>query len=186
MGFPVVVKALGPTLLHKTDAGAVKLNLQDEREVREAYLELQSRLGDAMTSALVQQMIPGGVEVMLGATQDPTFGHVVAFGAGGTLVEVLSDVAFRIHPLSDVDAEDMVGEVRTARLLRGVRGAKAADIASLHEELMRLSALIEICPEIRELDINPLKVLEQGTIAVDARVKVEAIVPGPPSRRVTY
>jgi len=186
MGFPVVVKALGPTLLHKTEAGAVKLNLQDEREVREAYLELQSRLSDAMTSALVQQMIPGGVEVMLGATQDPTFGHVVVFGAGGTLVEVLSDVAFRIHPLSDVDAEDMVSEVRTSRLLRGVRGAKPADVASLHEILTRLSALIEICPEIRELDINPLKVLENGTIAVDARVRLGPIVPGPPSRRVTY
>jgi acetyl coenzyme A synthetase (ADP forming)-like protein len=186
MGFPVVVKALGPSLLHKTEAGAVKLNLQDEREVREAYLELESRLGDAMTGALVQQMVPGGVEVMLGATQDPTFGHVVAFGAGGTLVEVLSDVAFRIHPLSDVDAEDMVAEVRTARLLRGVRGAKPADVATLHDILMRLSALIEICPEIRELDINPLKVLEQGAIVVDARVRLEAIVPAPPSRRVTY
>ncbi len=186
MGFPVVVKALGPSLLHKTEAGAVKLNLQDEREVREAYLELESRLGDAMTGALVQQMVPGGVEVMLGATQDPTFGHVVVFGAGGTLVEVLSDVAFRIHPLSDVDAEDMVAEVRTARLLRGVRGAKPADVAALHDILMRLSALIEICPEIRELDINPLKVLEQGAIVVDARVRLEAIVPGPPSRRVTY
>src|SRR6266536_5558251 len=83
----------------------------------------------------------------LGATADPTFGHVVVFGAGGTLVEVLSDVAFRIHPLSDVDAEDMVSEVRTARLLRGVRGAKPADVAALHDILMRLSALIEICPE---------------------------------------
>jgi acetyl coenzyme A synthetase (ADP forming)-like protein len=186
MGFPAVVKALGPSLLHKTEAGAVKLNLQDEREVREAYFELESRLGDAMTGALVQQMVPGGVEVMLGATQDPTFGHVVAFGAGGTLVEVLSDVAFRIHPLSDVDAEDMVAEVRTARLLRGVRGAKPADVAALHDILMRLSALIEICPEIRELDINPLKVLEQGAIVVDARVRLEAIVPGPPSRRVAY
>jgi len=147
---------------------------------------LESRLGDAMTGGLVQQMVPGGVEVMLGATQDPTFGHVVAFGAGGTLVEVLSDVAFRIHPLSDVDAEDMVAEVRTARLLRGVRGAKPADVATLHDILMRLSALIEICPEIRELDINPLKVLEQGAIVVDARVRLEAIVPGPPSRRVAY
>ncbi|HEV2720390.1 MAG TPA: GNAT family N-acetyltransferase [Thermoanaerobaculia bacterium] len=186
MGFPVVVKALGPSLLHKTEAGAVKLNLQDEREVREAYEELQSRLGDAMTGALVQQMVPGGVEVMLGATQDPTFGHVVVFGAGGTLVEVLSDVAFRIHPLTDVDAEDIVSEVRAAKLLRGVRGAKPADVDSLLDILMRLSTLIEICPEITELDINPLKALEQGAIAVDARVKIEAIVPGPPSRRVTY
>jgi len=186
MGFPVVVKALGPSLLHKTEAGAVKLNLQDEREVRQAYLELQSRLGDAMTGALVQQMVPGGVEVMLGATQDPTFGHVVVFGAGGTLVEVLSDVAFRIHPLSDVDAEDIVSEVRAAKLLRGVRGAKPADVDALLDILMRLSTLIDICPEITELDINPLKVLETGAIAVDARVKIEAVVPGQPSRRVAY
>jgi len=186
MGFPVVVKALGPTLLHKTDSGAVKLNLQDEREVREAYLELQSRLDERMTSALVQQMVPGGVEVMVGATQDPTFGHLVVFGAGGTLVELLNDVAFRIHPLSDVDAKDMLAETRTAKLLEGYRGAAPSDVDAVTEIIGRVSAMLGICPEIRELDVNPLKVLENGAIVVDARVRVEAVVPGPPSRRVAY
>jgi len=186
MGFPVVVKALGPSLLHKSEADAVKLNLQDEREVREAYDELQSALGDRMTGALVQQMVPGGTEVMIGAMQDATFGHVVVFGAGGTLVELLNDVAFRIHPLSDADASDMISETRTAKLLGGIRGGPPADVRSLTEILGRVSSLIEICPEIRELDMNPLKALANGAIVVDARVKVEAIVPAPPSRRVTY
>ncbi len=186
MGFPVVVKAQGPTLLHKSESGAVKLSLQDEREVREAYLELQSRLADQMTGAIVQQMIPGGVEVMAGATEDPTFGHVLVFGAGGTLVELLSDVAFRIHPLTDIDAEDIMGEVKLARLLKGFRGSKPADTGAIKDILLRLSALVDICPEIRELDINPLEALEQGAVVVDARVRVEVSKPAPPSRRIAY
>jgi len=131
-------------------------------------------------------MIPGGIEVMLGATQDATFGHLVVFGAGGTLVELLNDVSFRIHPLSDVDAADMINETRTARLLAGYRSGKPADVNAVSEILGRLSAIIGICPEIRELDVNPLKVLENCAIVVDARIRVEAIVPGPPSRRVAY
>ncbi|HSP34010.1 MAG TPA: acetate--CoA ligase family protein, partial [Thermoanaerobaculia bacterium] len=186
MGFPVVVKAQGPALLHKSESGAVKLELQDEREVREAYLELQGRLGDLMTGAIVQQMIPGGVEVMIGTTEAPTFGQVVVYGAGGTLVELLADISFRIHPITDVDAGEMVEEVRCSKLLRGFRGAKPSDIESLKEIMLRVSALLEICPEIRELDINPLKVLEQGAVVVDARVRVETVPPAPPSRRIAY
>jgi acyl-CoA synthetase (NDP forming) len=186
MGFPVVVKATGPELLHKSDAGAVKLGLQDEREVREAYLELQGRLADQMTGALVQQMIPGGVEVMIGTTEAPTFGQVVVYGAGGTLVELLADISFRIHPITDIDADDMVGEVRCSRLLQGFRGSKPADVAALKDAMLRVSALLELCPEIRELDINPLKVLEQGAVVVDARLRVAASKPEPPSRRIAY
>jgi acetyl coenzyme A synthetase (ADP forming)-like protein len=186
MGFPVVLKAQGPRLLHKTEAGAVKLGLADEREVREAYLEMQGRLGADMTGAIVQQMIAGGVEVMTGAVEDPTFGHLVVYGAGGTLVELLSDVAFRIHPISDTDAEDMIGEVRASHLLKGFRGARRADVAALRDALLRLSMLLEVCPEIRELDINPLKVLEQGAVVVDARVRIEKPVQRPPSRRIAY
>ena len=103
-------------LLGKSEAGAVKLGLQDEREVREAYLDLQSRLGARMESAIVQQMVAGGVEVMVGATADPMFGHVVVYGAGGTLVEPLADVSTRINPLTDKDAEDMI---MSARVLAG-------------------------------------------------------------------
>lgn len=186
MGFPVVLKAQGAALLHKTEADAVKLNLQDEREVREAYLELQSRFGEAMSGAVVQQMIRGGVEVMIGTTEDPTFGQIVAFGAGGTLVELLNDVVFRMHPLTDVDADDMIDGVRFSKLLRGFRGAKPSDLAAVKDVLLRVSALLALCPEIAELDINPLKALERGASVVDARVRIEKSTPRPPSRRVTY
>jgi acetyltransferase len=184
IGFPVALKAQGP--LHKTEAGAVKLNLQDETEVREAYLEMASRLGDQMTGAIVQQMVSGGVEVMAGAVADPTFGHLVVYGAGGTLVELLSDVAFRIHPLTDTDVDDMLHEVRWSKLLEGFRGAPPSDVPALKEVLMRLSALLTLCPEIRELDINPLKVLPNGAAIVDARIRVEAIAPAAPTRRIAY
>ena len=186
IGFPVVVKAQGPELLHKTESGAVKLDLQDEHEVREAYDQLQERLGSKMTGAVVQQMIRGGVEVMAGATEQATFGHVIVLGAGGTLVELLGDVSFRIHPLTDTDASDMLGELRLSRLLQGFRGSKPSDCEAVKEVLLRLSVLLKICPEIRELDINPLKALEKGAVVVDARVRVAPLRPEPPSRRIAY
>ncbi len=181
----VAVKAMGPALLHKTEAGGVRLNL-DECAAAEAFTDLQAKLGDAMTGALVQQMVPDGVEVMIGITDDPTFGHVLAYGAGGTLVELLHDVTFRLHPLSDAMVDAMVDEARITKLMRGFRGAKPGDIVALKEALLRISALLTICPEVRELDINPLKVLERGVIALDARVRIEPLADAPPSRRVTY
>jgi acyl-CoA synthetase (NDP forming) len=184
MGFPVVLKAEGP--LHKTEMNAVKLNLQDEREVREAYIEMSARLGDDMTGCIVQQMVGGGVEVMVGAVADPTFGHLVVYGAGGTLVEILADVAFRIHPLTDADVEDMLNEVRWTQLLAGFRGTPPGDIGALRDVLERVSHLLTACPEIRELDINPVKVLQKGVAAVDARVRVDAVMPTPPTRRIAY
>jgi acyl-CoA synthetase (NDP forming) len=162
------------------------LSLKDEPSVAAAYRSLSERLGAQMLGAIVQTMASGGVEVMIGATEHPTFGHVVAYGAGGTLVELLSDVAFRIEPLTEVDAQDLVAEARCSKLLDGFRGAPPADRAALTEILLRVSALIDIAPEIRELDINPLKVLEHGAVVVDARVNLQPIVPGPPSRRVRY
>jgi acyl-CoA synthetase (NDP forming) len=184
MGFPVAVKAQGP--LHKTEAGGVKLGLQDEREVREAFTEMSNRLGDAMTGAIVQQMVGGGVEVMVGAVADPMFGHLVVYGAGGTFVEMLSDVAFRIHPLTDADVDDMLHEVKWSKLLGGFRGSPPCDVGALKEVLARVSALLTVCPEIRELDINPVKVLPRGAAAVDARVRVETVAPAAPTRRIAY
>jgi acetyl coenzyme A synthetase (ADP forming)-like protein len=186
IGAPVALKAHGPTLLHKSDRGGVRLSLQDPGAVRDAFVEMKERLADDMTGALIQPMVEGGIEAMLGATDDPLFGHLVAFGAGGTLVEVLSDVAFRIHPLSANDADDMIREVRCSRLFSGVRGARRADVGAVHEAILRLSALLDVCPEITELDINPLRVLEKGVIALDARVRVEQRPPTPPSRRISY
>jgi acetyl coenzyme A synthetase (ADP forming)-like protein len=184
MGFPVALKAQGP--LHKTEAGGVRLGLQDETEVRQAYLEMTTRLGDQMTGATIQQMIAGGVEVMVGAVADPMFGHLVLYGAGGTLVELLSDVAFRIHPLTDADTQDMLNEVRWSKLLAGFRGAPPSDTAALRDILMRVSHLLTVCPEIREIDLNPVKVLPNGAAAVDARIRIAPLEPDVPTRRIAY
>jgi hypothetical protein len=186
LDFPVALKAFGPDLLHKSDRGAVILGLTNVSALRDAYADLQKKLGASMTGAIVQRMVHGGVEVMVGASADPSFGHVMAFGAGGTLVELLADVAFRIHPLTDTDIDDLVQQTRVLKLLRGVRGSRPADVMVLKEIIARLSVLLEICPEIRELDINPLNVSAFGAIALDARIRVEPLALDPPSRRVTY
>jgi len=186
LGFPVVLKAYGPELLHKSEFGAVKLNLADEFAVVAAYDDLAAKLGDKMTGAIVQPMITRGVEMMLGATWQPTFGHIIACGAGGTLVELLADVALRIQPLTGADADDLISGLRCTPLLRGYRGAPPADVPALREAILRLSALLTICPEIREIDLNPLKVLEHGVSALDARIRVEKLEAAIPSRRVAY
>jgi acetyl coenzyme A synthetase (ADP forming)-like protein len=186
LDFPVALKGIGPALLHKSEMGGVKLNLDNVAAVRSSYEEMKQRIGDGMTGVIVQKMAPRGVEVMVGATADPMFGHIVAYGAGGTLVELLADVAFRILPLTDVDIEDMIRQARVSKLLAGVRGAEPADVFALKETIGRVAALLSICPEIRELDLNPLMVLPKGALAVDARIRIQAIVPGPPSRRITY
>lgn len=186
IGFPVVLKALGKDILHKTNVGGVKLSLADDDAVREAFADLKSTLGDGMTAVAVQQMVTDGVEVMVGAVRDKTFGHLVLYGAGGTLVELLSDVVFGIHPISDVDATNMLEEVKCTSLLRGFRGSKPLDEAALLDTILRVSALLEICPEIEELDINPVKVLEKNCSAVDVRIRVAPVEPKPKTRRVSY
>jgi acetyl coenzyme A synthetase (ADP forming)-like protein len=185
IGTPVAMKARGPSIVHKTDVGGIALDLMTEDAVRRAYREMQARLGTAMTGVVIQRMVPDGVEMLVGATFDPSFGPVIACGTGGTLVELFSDVVLRLHPLTDADAAEMINELRGAPLLRGYRGATAADETALREVLLRVSALIDACPEILELDINPLKVLPAGACAIDARIRVGHVTP-PPSRRVTY
>jgi acetyl coenzyme A synthetase (ADP forming)-like protein len=186
IGFPVALKAYGPELLHKSDVGGVRLALPDECRVFSAYEELSAHLGDRMTGAVVQAMVGDGVEMMIGATADPAFGHLLALGAGGTLVELLGDVAFRLHPLTDVEPDAMLAELRCARLLHGFRGSAPVDAARLKDAILRISALLEICPEIRELDLNPLKVRGTGISAVDARIRVEPMRPMTPSLRIAY
>jgi acetyl coenzyme A synthetase (ADP forming)-like protein len=186
VGFPVVVKAVGPTILHKTEVGGVRLGLADEAAVRAACVDLRTRLGDGLTDFLVQPMIEGGVEVIAGVTNDPTFGPLVLYGSGGTLVELLADVAFRLQPLTDVDVMAMLDEVRGTALLRGYRGAARMDEGALKDLLLRLSALSEACPELREVDLNPVKILAQGLRVVDARVRIEPRPVLPPSRRIAY
>jgi acetyl coenzyme A synthetase (ADP forming)-like protein len=186
IGFPVAIKAVGPAILHKTEVGGVRLNLRTADEVRAAAAELSRRLGSELTGILVQAMVPGGVEVVAGIVQDPTFGALIMYGSGGTLVELLADVAFRLHPITDADAVAMLEEVRGTALLRGFRGAPRADEPALRELLMRLSALAEACPEVQEMDINPVKVLEQGCRVVDARVRIGKRPVRRASRRIAY
>jgi acetyl coenzyme A synthetase (ADP forming)-like protein len=187
IGYPVVLKAAGPEILHKSDVGGVVLGLGDDAAVRRAFGGLASRLGRTMTGAVVQQMVPGGVEFLVGGVVDPTFGPLVACGSGGVLVDLLADTAFRLHPLTDLAAAEMVDGLKSVRLLRGYRGQPPGDEHAVVDTLLRVSALMAIAPEIQELDINPLKVLERGVIALDVRVRVshrDDLLP--PGRRISY
>lgn len=185
VGFPVVLKVMAPELSHKSDVGGVIVGLQSVREVRGAYYEIIDRLAesgierDRVQGVLVQEMVTGGRETIIGATFDPSFGPLIMFGLGGIYVEALGDVAFRVHPVTDVDAAEMIRQVKAYKLLEGVRGEKGVDIASLEEAIQRISQLVGDFPQIAELDINPLVVFEPGErpMAVDARVILSNDVP---------
>lgn len=186
LGFPVALKALGPTLLHKTERKAVCLNVADTAGVRAAYADFATRFGTEMTAVLVQQMVPHGVEMIVGALQDPLFGPLIACGTGGVLVDVVADTAFRLHPLNASDAIEMIDELRGARLLRGYRGSQPADEQSLRDVLLRVSELVRVAPEIQELDLNPVIVLSSGARVADVRVRVETLTRARRGRRVEY
>jgi acetate---CoA ligase (ADP-forming) len=181
VGFPVAVKLASHLIVHKTEMGGIVLNLADEAAVRHAFATIRQRLADhddlqAMEGVLIQPMVTGGVEVMVGVTTDPLFGPLIAFGLGGVHVEILGDVRFRVTPLTDRDASEMVREIRGFRLLEGYRGHPPADVKALEEVLMRLSLLVEETPEITELDLNPIFALPpgEGCQIVDARIRVES------------
>ena len=186
LGYPVALKALGPTLLHKTERRAVDLNLVGSAGVRAAYEDFSRRFGGEMTSVLVQRMIAPGVEMIVGALHDPLFGPVIACGTGGVLVDLLADTAFRLHPLTGSDTAAMFDDLKGARLLRGYRGAPPADQAALEDVLLRVSELVTTAPEIHELDLNPVIVGTSGACVADARVRIEHRQPRRENRRVTY
>ena len=173
LGMPVAIKAVGSTLLHKTEHKAVRLNLSTRADVRGAAGELMKALGDKMDGLLVQRMVSGGAEMMLGAINDPTFGHVIVCGSGGVMIDVLADAACRLHPVTDRDAADMVNSLKGVRMLRGFRGNAPCDEDAFRDAVLRLSALVGICPEIQELDVNPLMVLPTGVSALDVRIRVK-------------
>jgi acetyl coenzyme A synthetase (ADP forming)-like protein len=181
VGFPVAVKLASHQIVHKTELGAVCLNLADERAVRDAFESIRARLVregklNAMEGVLVQPMLSDGVEVMVGMTQDPLFGPLLAFGLGGIHVEILGDVRFRVTPLTDRDAAEMVRDIKGYRLLRGYRGHPPADIEAIEEVLLRVSRLVEDIPVIREIDLNPIFALPpgEGCRIVDARIRIMA------------
>jgi acetate---CoA ligase (ADP-forming) len=180
IGFPVALKLASPEIIHKTEFGGVQLNLQDETEVRRAFEHIskqltKQKLAHAMDGVIVQPMISGGVELMVGVTQDPSFGPLIAFGLGGIHVEILKDVSFRVTPITDLDAAEMVRTIRGYRLLQGYRGHLPADIPAIEELLLRVARLVEEVPEIEELDLNPVIALApgQGCVVIDARIRVK-------------
>jgi len=177
LGGPVALKAISPLLLHKTEAHAVQLGLSGSRQVRTAAAKMAKAVADKgypVDRFLVQRMVGDGVELLVGVVHDALFGPVVACGAGGTAVELLKDVAVRLTPLTDRVAAEMVRSLATFPLLDGYRGAPKGDVAALEDLLLRVSALVEAHPEIAELDCNPVKVLLDRVVVVDARIRVEA------------
>jgi acyl-CoA synthetase (NDP forming) len=186
IGYPVALKAFGPAILHKSDAGGVQLGLADERAVRAAYRDLMARLGQQLNGVIVQRMASDGVEMFIGGLQDQSFGPVVFCGSGGVLVELFGDAVCRLCPLSDVDAQEMLDEIRGVARLRGHRGKPAADEAALRDALLRVAALLAACPEIQELDINPVNVLQLGVAALDVRIRLATPTPVASTRRVRY
>jgi acetate---CoA ligase (ADP-forming) len=179
IGYPVVAKLVSNTITHKTDVGGVALDLRRDADVRHAFEAIAGRLSalgkrDQMEGVQIQPMIRDGIEVIVGMTHDSSFGPLTMFGLGGVHVELLRDVAFRVHPLTDRDARELVRSVKGFPLLEGYRGAPAGDIAKLEETLLRVSQLAGDLPEIMEMDLNPLKVLApgKGCVVVDARVAV--------------
>jgi len=175
MGYPVVLKVASPDILHKSDIGAVKVGLADATQVRDAFDIIMYRAGKYMPNAdiwgcTVQEMVAKGKEVIIGMSKDPQFGPLLLFGLGGIYVEVLKDVTFRVAPISRMEATEMISEIRSFPLLRGVRGEKPSDLEAAIDALLRVSQLVTDFPEIVELDVNPLMIHEHGAVAVDMRI----------------
>ncbi|HSF22673.1 MAG TPA: GNAT family N-acetyltransferase [Blastocatellia bacterium] len=182
IGGEVALKAVATGLLHKTEAGAVRLHLVGAQQVRSAAEEIAEKLearGQAPVGFVVQQIISGGVEMLVGIAHDPQFGPVVACGAGGVFVELMRDVSVRLTPLTQYDASEMIRSLKSYPLLTGFRGSPACDTAALEDGLLRVSAMVEDLPQIAELDCNPFVVLERGAVILDARVRVVAPEPPP-------
>jgi acetyltransferase len=176
IGTPVALKIESPNIAHKTEAGAVRLNLSNEVEIRSAYKEIVAaarryNAGATINGVLVQQMAPRGIEMMLGVATDPIFGPVVAVALGGIYVEVLRDIAYRVAPIDIAQAAAMLRELRAYKLLEGVRGRAKGDIDTLTDCIVRLSWLAhDLRDVINDIDVNPLRVLEHGALAVDALI----------------
>jgi acetyl coenzyme A synthetase (ADP forming)-like protein len=179
IGYPVVMKIMSPQVVHKSDIGGVRKNLNNKKDVENAFFEITTHVRNIMPAAtiygvLIQEMISPGKEVIIGITKDPQFGHMIMFGLGGIYVEVLRDISFRIVPLSNEDVHEMVREIKTFPLLRGVRGEAETDIGAIEQSLLSFNQLAMDFPQIIEADINPLlaHTRGKGVIAIDARFTI--------------
>ena len=183
LGMPVALKGDVTGLVHKTEAGAVHLDLRTGAEVEAAYQKLQAEFGGRLRGALVQPMVTGGIETIVGVVQEPVFGPLVVFGLGGVATDVLADRAARLTPLTDADASAMISGIKAAPLLAGFRGTPAADTAALTDLLLRVSRLADDLPEVAELDLNPVIARSDGAHVVDVRIRLAAAAPRDPFLR---
>lgn len=180
IGFPVAVKLDSSTITHKSDVGGVVLGLDSGDEVKQAFDDIKARLEkngrqNEMQGVVVQKMVNEGIEAIVGVTQDPSFGPLIMFGSGGVYAELMKDIVLRLHPISDLDAEEMINSIKMSNLFKGFRGSPPADIGAIQDLLLRLSAMVEDMPNIAELDFNPVKVMPQGKgyYIVDARIMLK-------------
>jgi acyl-CoA synthetase (NDP forming) len=178
IGFPMVLKIASPDITHKSDAGGVKVGLKNGTEVKKAYGEIMAAVRQKYPKAeiegvSVQSMAKPGVEVIIGMYKDAQFGPVIMFGLGGIFVEVLKDVSFRIIPIVQRDAEEMIKEIKGYALLQGYRGQEPAHIPSLVDILLKVSNFVDSTPEIKEIDLNPIFAYKDSAVAVDARIVLE-------------
>jgi acetyl coenzyme A synthetase (ADP forming)-like protein len=180
IGFPVAVKLDSTTITHKSDVGGVSLDLKSEGQVEQAFNDIRARLAKEgrekeMQGVIIQKMVEEGIEAVAGVTQDPVFGPLIMFGAGGIYTELMKDVVLRLSPLTDIDAKEMVSSIKMARLFEGYRGSPPADTAALQDLLLRLSAMADDIPQIAELDFNPVKAMPKGKgyYIVDARIMLK-------------
>jgi len=177
-GYPIVMKIVSPEIIHKSEAGGVKVNLKSKAEVAEAFKSIvaNSKKYNAkadIRGVLVQEMAPNGIEVIVGAIKDAQFGQTVMFGLGGIFVEVLKDVTFRVAPITLDDAKEMITGLKAYPLLKGVRGQPPADTNAIAKILVNVSKLVMEHPEIKELDLNPIMAYAKGVATVDARIILE-------------
>lgn len=178
IGFPTVLKIVSSDIIHKSDVGGVIVGLKNSDDVRHGYNQILQNVKKhdpkaRIAGVLVQEMAPPSTEVIVGAIKDPQFGPAVMFGLGGVFVEVLKDVTFRIAPITEDDACDMISEVKAYPLLKGYRNTPPADIEAIEKILLSTSRLVTDCMEIKELDLNPVIVYEKGAKTVDARIILE-------------
>ena len=178
LGFPVALKIASADVVHKSDAGGVKLGLKTAVQVGKAYDDIMKSIKKAFPGAKiegvsVQTMAKPGVEVIIGMSKDAQFGPVLMFGLGGILVEILKDVSFRIVPLLKSDAKEMIRDIKGFPLLQGYRGSEPVDVENLENMLLKVSEFVQKTPEVKELDLNPIFAYRDGAVAVDARVILE-------------
>jgi len=173
IGPPLAMKVVSPEISHKSDVGGVILHIHNLSEAETAYEKIKGLSSGRSSGVLVQKMVSGGKEVILGAKRDPSFGPVLLFGLGGVYVEVLRETSLRIAPITRSEAKEMILESKASRILGGVRGERPMDMDALIESLLRLSQLMIDFPAIEGIDINPIKVLEKGAVAVDARIQLK-------------